>query len=231
VTPVFAPSGSVVYFASKMSLTTTSTSWNVGTTSSYNIWSVNTDGTGLTDLTSQTATARDSENPMPSPDGTTIAFQSKMKIGTTTSNSFNIWTMSAGGTSQTALTTNTTTAEDSTVPQWSADGTEIVFESKMPVGGVTPSSNNVWIMSSTGASQVALTTNTASGLDSTLPIFSPDDLKIAFVSLMDIGSTATTSTNIWVMNADGTGTPTALTTNTNAGLSSTLGSRGVWFEP
>jgi Tol biopolymer transport system component len=150
--------------------------------------------------------------------------------GGPTVHAYNIWKMGTNGTSNTYYTNNTTTGLDSRYPRFSPDGTEIVFSSKMNVNGTTTSSYNIWKMSSTGTSQVALTTNTTAGTDSIYPIYSPDNAKIAFTSKMNIGVSTANSYNIWVMNSNGTN-QISLTSNTNAGLDSQMGPGRAWFAP
>lgn len=228
VQPVWDPSGTVLYFASLADVTGVV---NGTASASYNIWKVNSNGTGLTALTNNTAAGLSSWQPAVSPDGTTIAFSSLAKVSGVTTSSYNIWKIGTNGLGLTDLTTNTAAGLDSITPSWSADNTEIVFASKMKVTGVTANSYNIWSMSATGASQTALTTNTAANLDSVTPAFSPDDVKIAFSSLMKIGATTANSHNIWTMNANGTA-QTYVTGNTNAGLDSYLGNpAGVWYDP
>lgn len=228
IQPVWDPGGSIIYFASK---TATNGTFNGTASLSYNIWKVNTSGTGLTALTSNTAAGLDSWQPAVSPDATTVAFSSLAKISGTTPSSYNIWTVGTNGIGLNYLTSSTAAALDSVTPAWASDSTEIAFASKMKVAGATANSYNIWSMSNTGASQVALTTNTAAGLDSTTPAYSPDIVKIAFTSLMKIGATTANSRNIWTMNVNGTA-QASVTSNTNAGLDSYLGSPGgVWYDP
>jgi len=64
---------------------------------------------------------------------------------------------------------------------------------------------NIWTGKSDGSGVAPLTQLTASGADSTEPIWSPDGRKIAFVSTraLDGSDAAGTANNIWIMNADG----------------------------
>ena len=82
---------------------------------------------------------------------------------------------------------------------------------------------NVWIIGSDGSNLKPLTRVTAAGADNTAAIFSPDGKKIAFVSSRALdGSDAANlngTTNVWVMNADGSG-PIALSLLTKAGSNS-----------
>jgi len=224
--PVFSPDGMTIYFHSKTALDGSN---NGAAANSFNIWKINRDGTGKTKLTNETAAAKDCTEPSISPDGLTLVYVSKSDIGMTPASSANIWKMNVDGTGRTALTINTNAALDSKNPHYSSDGTEIVFASKMNVNAAVANSFNIWKMASTGASQVALTTNNAAALDSDSPNFSPDDARIAFISKMNVLGAPASSTNLWVMNSDGTA-QTAITQNTNAGLDSYLSPHSIWFQ-
>ncbi len=227
IRPVFGSSNSIVYFASK----TAQDGSDDGTaTASYNVWKVNTDGTSRSPLTNYSAAGSDCQDISVSSDGTKIVYASLADIGATTSSSYNIWTMSSNGTSNTYLTNKTAVGLDSRYPRFSSDKTEIVFSSKMNVSGVASSSYNIWSMTSAGVSQTPLTTVTSAGADSLYPVFSPDDSKIAFSSKMSIGATTANSYNIWVMSSNGT-SQNYLTSNTAAGLDSVLGTGRIWFAP
>jgi WD40-like Beta Propeller Repeat len=91
------------------------------------IWTVNPDGTGRTQITS--GPARDSE-PHWSPDGTRIAFSSTRddpNPGTCTSCRYEIYTMDADGTDVQRVTFDATAGSQNTGPAWSPDGTRIAF--------------------------------------------------------------------------------------------------------
>jgi hypothetical protein len=227
IQPVFGTSNSVVYFSS---MTAQNGTDNGTATASYNVWKVNTDGTGRMPLTSYGLSSWDCQDINVSPDGTTLVYASLANIGGSTARSYNIWTMGTNGTSNNYLTNRTGLGQDNRYPRFSPDGTEIVFSSKMRIAGVSTSSYNIWKMAAAGTSQNYLTTDTGSGNDSIYPIFSPDNSMIAFTSRLNIGGTSASSYNIWVMKSDGT-SQNYLTSNTNSGLDSQMGPGRAWFAP
>ncbi len=87
-----------------------------------------------------------------------------------------------------------------TEPDWSPDGSKLIFVSN----------NNIWVMNADGSGAKPLTNLPAkfSPVVSS-PVWSPDGTKIAFqytdiVESTDSGLRKTP--NIWVINADGSGT-------------------------
>jgi len=74
-------------------------------------------------------------------------------------------------------------------PVWSPDGTQIAFSSNRDGLGA-----NIWVIPSGGGTPVKRTRT-----NGTLPDWSADGSKIAFTSYRGV------TTDIWVMNADGTG--------------------------
>ncbi len=107
-----------------------------------------------------------------------------------------IFVMNTDGTGTQQLT-NTTDFDE--YPDWSPDGTKIVYAS---VGGIVNGTKQIWVMNSDGTGKKRL--NTIYGIQ---PAWSPDGTKIAFKSYS--GGPA----NIWVMNSDGTN-PKKLTSET-----------------
>jgi Tol biopolymer transport system component len=153
-------------------------------------------------------------------------------VGGASSSSFNIFVINRDGSGLTALTTNTAANRNSIRARWSPDGTEIVFLSQMNIGATASSSYNVWKMAADGTNPVALTTNTASGMNADRAYFRPDGQSIVFSSLQPLtGSTASIHMNIWTMNGDGTNqvARTSATAGTARTKDSLLGRGNVWF--
>lgn len=188
----------------------------------YEIYTMNTDGTGQMRLTNNSA---DDAIPSWSPDGSKIVFYSNRDGNN------EIYVMNADGTGQTRLTNNGFTDGD---PSWSPDGSKIAFTSNrdgnfeiytMNLDGsaqtrITNIAGNdvypswspngsrilfhssrdgnveIYTMNPDGTGQTRLTNNSATDAD---PSWSPDGTKIAFESLRDGNS------EIYVMNANGTG--------------------------
>jgi len=149
---------------------------------------MNADGTGVTDLTHNTAT---DWFPFWSPDGTKIAFQSDREgVG-------EIFSMNSDGSGQTNLTRN---AGLDGGPTWSPDGTKIAFVSERD------GNPEIYVMNADGTGQMRLTNSPAWDAG---PSWSPDGTRIAFESKRD------GDYRIYVMNADGTN-QTRLTGETTA---------------
>jgi TolB protein len=102
------------------------------------IWTVNVDGTDLTQLVQ-------GAYPVWSPDGATIAYSSDV------SGNWEIWTMSADGSSSTQLTT--TRGKNQLAPSYSPDGKWIAYASN--VSG----NYDIWIMKADGSAQTQLTSD------------------------------------------------------------------------
>lgn len=81
------------------------------------------------------------------------------------------------------------------------------------------STSNIWVAKSDGSMASPLTRLTSSGADARGPVWSPDGTKIVFVSSRALNGSdaANTVTNLWVMNADGTGA-TPLSRYTASGI-------------
>ncbi|HYZ17979.1 MAG TPA: hypothetical protein VE615_00415, partial [Gaiellaceae bacterium] len=157
-----------------------------GRTGDGDIYTVNSDGTQLTRLTS---TAGLDEQPAWSPDGSKIAFASDRNNAM--GSGLDIYVMDANGQNVTRLTT---AGNDDTAPSWSPDGTKIVFQSKRD------GNPEIYVMNANGTAQTRLTNSKTQDAE---PAWSPSNLpggqKIAFLSDRN------GSLNVWVMNVDGTG--------------------------
>jgi Tol biopolymer transport system component len=140
------------------------------------IYVMNADGSGQTDLTNNTAT---DGWPAWSPDGSKIAFVSDWD------GNWEIYVMNADGTAQTNLTRNSAGEGGSA---WSPDGSKIAFVSDRD------GDHEIYVMNADGTGQANLTRSPA--LDSS-PAWSPDGSKIVFVSDRDGND------DIYVMKADG----------------------------
>jgi Tol biopolymer transport system component len=151
----------------------------------FDIWSMNPDGSGLTQLTNDPAS--DFE-PVWSPDGSKIAFR-KNAPG---SGSPDIWVMNADGSGQTNLTPLVPSfggcpptpgnGEGGDAPTWSPDGARIAYSGEQ----------EIWVMNADGSGKTDITCTTEAEIQ---PAWSPDGTKIAYVR----------SGDVWAMNANGSG--------------------------
>jgi Tol biopolymer transport system component len=150
------------------------------TLGAYDIYSMNSDGTGRTQLTSA---AGDDLDPVWSPDGTRIAFASDRD------GELSIYVMDGDGSNVTRVTTTPLAFS----PSWSPDGSKLAFE------GIRPfqSANNadIWIVNEDGSGLTNLTQSDDSWEE--YPAWSPDGSKLVF----DASDGA--DTEIFVMNVDG----------------------------
>jgi len=180
----------------------------------HNIWLMNADGTNQTPLSGLTAAS--SLNPVWSPSGSRIAFESSRvldgadaAIATVT----NIWVMNADGSGATPLTRLMATNMRSFEPVWSPDGSKIAFLSNRALDGSdildTNSIANIWAMNPDGSGATPLTRLTAVLTDSSAPVWSLDGSMLAFASSRALDGSDAVNTNgtsnIWLMKADGSG--------------------------
>ena len=155
-----------------------------GTEGLFDIFVMNANGTNQVNLTNTPAINED--YPAWSPNGASIAF----------TRDGDIYTMTSSGAGLARLTTATT---EEIEPDWSSNGTQIVYHAGV---GIT---DEIWKMNANGTSQVNLTNN--GSLVDEAPVWSPAGDKIAFVR------DAFKNAEIYTMNADGT-VPTRITSNT-----------------
>ena len=185
----------------------------------YNVWVVNADGTGLTPLTEITAAGGDSFSAQWSPDGSKLVFTSRRALdgsdAANTNNTLNIWVVNPDGTGPVPLTDVTAAEADCSRPQWSPDGTKIVFSSNRAIDGSDAlnanSAPNVWVIDADGSGLTPLTRLTALTtltFVSLSPQWSPDGTRIVFSypGALDgsDAANANSTRNIWVVDADGT---------------------------
>lgn len=145
----------------------------------YEIFKMNVDGSNQVALTND---GTDDGNPVWSPDGTKIAFESYRD------GQAEIYVMNANGSGQTRLTAQ---GDFDGMPTWSPDGTKIAFVSRR-TGGY-----RIWVMNANGTNQVQVSTQAYSFR----PQWSPDGTQIAF----DADSDGDGWQDLWRMNADGSG--------------------------
>jgi len=112
-----------------------------------------------------------------------------------------IFVMNSDGSNQTRLTVNSAVDLQ---PQWSPDGTKIVFRSERDGGGLS----SIYVMNADGSNQTRLTQNAFDAA----PAWSPDGTKIVYRSIR-----ADLNPDIYIMNADGTNQIRLTTSPANEG--------------
>jgi Tol biopolymer transport system component len=140
------------------------------------IYSINADGSGETNLSQHAAIDND---PAWSPDGSKIVFVTRRDNA-----NGELYLMNADGSDQTRLTNNSSRKID---PAWSPDGTKIVF--------VNSDAGQLQLINPDGSGLADLTAIGSGDFD---PAWSPDGTKIAFASERD------GVPGIYVMDSDGT---------------------------
>jgi TolB protein len=155
------------------------------------IYVVNTDGTGLTNLTN------DPEGdgwPAWSPDGSKIAFLLNLPSGFHLNRE--IYIMNPDGTGQINLTNDP--LKDNFLHTWSPDSSKIAYLSRSPCFYPCLSPFEIFVLNADGTGQTNLTNDPAYY---PAPVWSPDGSKIAYSSSSPAGYYVS---EIYVMNADGT---------------------------
>lgn len=157
--PDFSPDGSKIVFTGQ-----------AAGSSTRDIYVINSDGTGLTQLTSD---AGDNAYPAFSPNGSKIVFTSNR------SGVRQVWLMHADGSHQRQLTFDPQPKDQ--VPDWSPDGSKIAYvaDTHGIADVVSPSWGDIWVMNAAGNNQRQLT----SGAAWYGTAWSPDGTRIATMDM------------------------------------------------
>ncbi|NJD78306.1 MAG: hypothetical protein FIB08_14645 [Candidatus Methanoperedens sp.] len=143
---------------------------------SMDIWTIDADGTNLTQLT--TYSSYDFYSSF-SPDGKKIVFTSNR------SGNSDIWVMDADGRNQRQVTTS---PSEDMIPSWAPDSRRILFRSNRSGSG------DIWMIDSDGTNLTQVTEGPAGDWGAS---FSPDGRRITF------DSESSGRMEIWIMDADG----------------------------
>jgi Tol biopolymer transport system component len=149
------------------------------------IWVINPDGTGQTNLTN-TPTATEVD-PSWSPDGNKIAYTREGDI----------WVMNADGTEQTNLTQS---SEPDFSADWAPDGSQLVFVSEVP-GKIISTQFDILTMNADGTAPVNITNSDFDELD---PSWSPAGTRIAVAAVRIADPKEGGDWEIVTMDTDGT---------------------------
>ncbi len=136
----------------------------------YDIWVVNADGTGLTNLTNTPDIGE--FDPTWSPDGTRISFNR----WDNSISSGDIWVMDADGSNQVNLTNS---VDNEFSADWSPDGSQLVFVREVP-GQAISIQPDIFTMNADGTNQVNITNADTGELE---PAWSPLGDRIAFAAV------------------------------------------------
>jgi Tol biopolymer transport system component len=169
-----------------------------------NVWVMNADGSGLMPLTKFTAAHTYVSEPVVwSPDSRKLAFSWRRALDSADAvepvSPSNIWVVNADGSGLKALTRLKAKSTSASQPDWSPDGSKLIFVSK----------DNIWVMNADGSNTKPLTNLPARFTPAvSSPVWSPEGTKIAFqytdfVESIDNGQRS--APNIWVIDANGSG--------------------------
>jgi len=153
-------------------------------TGTWQMYTINADGTGMTQITNLPATTIEGWAPSFSPDGKKIAFCHDM------SGAPEIYTINADGTGLTRLTFDKLF---DCVPRWSPDGRRIAF------ARAVPSTFQTVIATMLADGSGSITDLTSEIWGAYWPTYTPDGNRITFVSIQ-----AGFISVVWIMKTDGT---------------------------
>jgi Tol biopolymer transport system component len=160
------------------------------------IFVINADGSGLQDLTNNKGSVNRDIRAAWSPDGSRIAFNSNRlsNDGCPNNRNDNLWVMNADGTNLIQLTHS---CEPDQAPDWSPDGSRIVFHR-----GTLLTHAEIWVLNLEDGTETQLT-DTPDCENSVVhrnldPAWSPDGSRIAFDSDRD---NCLNTRQVWVMDA------------------------------
>lgn len=150
----------------------------------WQVYSVEPDGTGLAQLT-QVEVPFVVSDPAWSPDGMSLAYV----VRESDTDRSDIWVMDADGSNAHPITSGPGSHSD---PAWSPDGTTIAYTHAPPA-----MSDQIWIMGDDGSDPEAFTHCGSECLRDSSPSWSPDGDAIAFARISGAGATIPVSVNMW----------------------------------
>jgi TolB protein len=184
--PAWSPDGTRLVFSSNRAIYSTLESDTVLRDTGYDLYIINADGSGVTQLTELDGDAR---TPVWSPDGQQIAFTWRTKQG----NHNEIATIRPDGTNLQRLTD----ADMHEAPTWSPDSAYLLFSSRRSI-----LSYNLYTIRANGTEQTQLTNHQA---DDRWPAWSPAGDTVVFVRSGRFGQhTDVYRSALFTMSANGT---------------------------
>jgi Tol biopolymer transport system component len=219
--PAWSPDGSTIAFDSNRA---EDGSDALSTISPNSIWAINADGSDARTLASVSDGSFHAYvfGPEWSPNGLELALTSVCCLDLYS----NVAVINADGSGLTVLTEfGGVPTTGTTGSGWSSDGLKLLFDTPGTYYNFPAPPSNVWVVNADGSNQQQLTSLTSQGADCRDEKWSPDGSQIVFASTRALDASdfpnANTTSNIWVMNADGSAVR-PLTTLTAPGSGSTV---------
>lgn len=203
---VMQPDGSGATILADSSVDENSARWSpdgsklvfaVGSGATSEIWVMNADGSGQSQITEND---QQDFQPTWSADGSQIAFMRQMP-----STQYDIWVMDADGTGEYQLTDVSDDGVSAFTPAWSPDGSRIAYTTRTD----DEDDWDVYTVAPDGSDVQQLTPD--DDLDASSPDWSPDGSRIVYA----LGGED--PTDLWVMDADGSGQEPLYGTNDSEG--------------